>query len=267
MALPEPDSEELSELVPTRLHRAIYRVLYERQADPPTMQETQQAVRSALGDEAADQVHFSKRLRELRDHFDIPMERTGGRYTYRLAGMRDLQRPEATISKRLRAKVLRYQRCEMCGKTPKDDGVRLHVDHKLPREWGGPTEEWNLQALCSDCNEGKKAYYATFDAVAPQIMEAVTHESVHMRIGELLKAFDAEGMTTPDEVLEFVAEARGRQRYWEKRMRELRHLDWEFEPKMHDEAAVRRTEWKLIRWQPWPEEGPAAAIRRLTRAR
>jgi HNH endonuclease len=267
VALPEPDSAELAELVPTRLHRAIYRVLYGRRDNPPTVQETQEAVRATLGDEAADQVHFSKRLRELRDHFEIPTERNGARYTYRLAGMRDLTRPEATISKRLRARVLRFQRCEMCGKTPKDEGVRLHVDHKLPREWGGPTEEWNLQALCSDCNEGKKAYYATFDSVAPQIMEAVKHESVHVRIGELLKAFDDEGMTTPDEVLEFVAEVRGRQRYWEKRMRELRHLGWEFEPKMHDEAGVRKTEWKLVRSQPWPEEGPATAIRRLTRAR
>jgi hypothetical protein len=153
----------------------------------------------------------------------------------------------------------------MCGRTPKDDRVRLHVDHKLPREWGGPTEEWNLQPLCSDCNEGKKAYYATFDAVAPQIMEAIGHESVHVRIGEVLKAFNAEGLETPDEVIEFVAEARGRQRYWEKRMRELRHLGWRFEPRMFDEAGVRKTEWKLLEWKPWPKEGPGAAIRRATR--
>src|SRR5215218_4123284 len=120
------------------MHRSIYRALHERRDDPPTMEETQEAVRQELGDEAADQVHFSKRLRELRDHFDVRTERDGSRYEYRLAGMRDLARPEATISRRLRARVLRHQRCEMCGKTPKDDGVRLHVDHKLPREWGGP---------------------------------------------------------------------------------------------------------------------------------
>ena len=140
----------------------------------------------------------------------------------------------------------------------------MHVDHKLPREWGGPTEEWNLQALCSDCNEGKKAYYATFDAVAPQIMNAIGHESVHVRIGEVLKAFEAEGLETPDEVIEFVAEARGRQRYWEKRMRELRHIGWRFEPRMFDEGGIRKTEWKLLEWEPWPEEGPGAAIRRAT---
>lgn len=264
MSLPLPDSDELRELVPNRIHRSIYRALYERRDDPPTMQETQEIVRAELGDEAADQVHFSKRLRELRDTFNIPLTRNGAKYTYRLAGMRDTVRPEATINRRLRARILRHQRCEMCGKTPRDDGVRLHVDHKLPREWGGPTEEWNLQALCSDCNEGKKAYFASFDAVAPAIMAVIGYESVHMRIGELLKAFDAAGMTTPDEVIEFVAEARGRQRYWEKRMRELRHIGWEFEPRMFDEDGVRKTEWKLLASGPWPDDGPAVAIRRAT---
>jgi 5-methylcytosine-specific restriction endonuclease McrA len=265
-SLPRPDGPKLRELVPTQIHRAIYRVLYERRTDPPTMQETQEAVRAELGDEAADQVHFSKRLRELRDHFDIQTERDGARYEYRLARRRDLSKPDAKINKRLRARVLRHQRCEMCGRTPREDAVRLHADHKLPREWGGPTEEWNLQALCSECNEGKKAYYATFDSVAPQIMAAVRHDSVYLRIGELLKAFDDEGMTTPDEVLEFVAEAKGRQRYWEKRMRELRHIGWTFEPRMHDEGGVRKTEWKLGKWAPWPPEGPGAAIRRVTRS-
>jgi ribosomal protein L44E len=263
LTLPAPDSDELGELVPTRLHRVIYRTLYEGRGDPPTMQEIKDVVREELGAEIASQTHFDKRLRELRDNFDIEVVRDGARYEYRLSGVRDQTRPEATINKRLRAKVLRHQRCEMCGKTPKEDGVRLHADHKLPREWGGPTEEWNLQALCSDCNEGKKAYYGTFDAVAPQIMAAVGHADVFTRIGELLKAFDAEDMTTPDDVIEFVAESRGRQRYWEKRMRELRYIGWEFEPRMFDEGGVRKTEWKLLAWAPWPEEGPSRAIKRV----
>jgi 5-methylcytosine-specific restriction endonuclease McrA len=253
--------------VPTRLHRVIYRTLYERRDEPPTMQEIKDVARAELGREVASQTHFDKRLRELRDHFDIDVVRNGARYEYRLSGVRDLERPDATISKRLRAKVLRYQRCEMCGKTPKEDNVRLHIDHKLPREWGGPTEEWNLQALCSDCNEGKKAHYAAFDAVAPQIMVAIGYDDIFIRIGELLKAFDAEGLSTPDEVIEFVAESRGRQRYWEKRMRELRYIGWAFEPRMFDEGGVRKTEWKLLAWAAWPEEGPGRAIKRVERER
>jgi hypothetical protein len=248
------------------MHQAIYRVLHDRRDDPPTMHEVQAAVRDELGDEAANQVHLSKRLRELRDTFAIPLVRTNGQHTYKLERLKPEaeRKPDARISLRLRAKVLRRQQCEMCGRTPREHGVRLHVDHKIPREWGGPSEEWNLQALCSDCNEGKKAYYETFDSEAPEIMKAIGHESVHMRIGELLKAFAASGKWAPDEILELVAESRGRQRYWEKRMRELRHLGWEFKPHMKTVDGIRRTEWELLRWEPWPSVPIGRAIRGRT---
>jgi hypothetical protein len=262
--LPLPDSDELRALVPTRMHQAIYAVLYQRRTDPPTMQEVQAAVGAELGGEAANQVHLSKRLRELRDTFVIPLVRQGGRHTYQLERLKSEseRKPDAKISMRLRAKVLRHQQCEMCGRTPRDDGVRLHVDHKIPREWGGPSEEWNLQALCSDCNEGKKAYYATFGGASAEIMKAIKYDSVHVRIGELLKAFNALGRRTPDEILELVAESRGPQRYWEKRMRELRQLGWEFKPHLKTVDGIRRTDWELIRWEPWPEGTVAASIRR-----
>jgi hypothetical protein len=263
--LPMPGSEELRALVPTKLHREIYRVLYESRDNPRSMQEMQEVVRASLGNEAAEQVHFSKRLRELRDNFEIRVERDGSRYTYRLLRRKVADRkPSAQISNRLRARVLRHQLCAQCGRTPTRDGVRLHVDHKIPREWGGPSEEWNLQALCSDCNEGKKAYYATFDGFTDEIRAAIAHEGVHERIGELLKAFDFADKETPDELLEVVAEARGRQRYWEKRMRELRHLGWVFTPRMYEEDGVRKTAWKLQRWEPWPAGGISAEIRRQT---
>jgi hypothetical protein len=230
------------------------------------MQETQEAVRDELGDEAANQVHFSKRLRELREVFVVPLLRDGNRHTYRLERLKPQseRKPDAKISGRLRAQVLRRQRCEMCGRTPSEDGVRLHVDHKIPREWGGPSEEWNLQALCSDCNEGKKAYYATFEGCSEEIAAAVHHDSVHKRIGELLKAFSLKGLETPDDLLEVVAEARGRQRYWEKRMRELRHLGWEFTARLYDDDGVRKTAWNLVRWEPWPEGSVSGEIKRRT---
>lgn len=154
--LPRPDSPQLKELFPSDLHRAIYRVLYERRTDPPTMQEVQDAVGRDLGEQAAQQVHFSKRLRELRDHFEIPHPSAADGYRYRLSGWRAVPRGESGISTKLAARVRRHARCAMCGKTPNEDGVRLHIDHKVPREWGGKSEEENLQALCSDCNEGKK---------------------------------------------------------------------------------------------------------------
>jgi hypothetical protein len=73
-------------------------------------------------------------------------------------------RPETTsprsISLTLRYKVLSrdHFRCVACGRSPaKDPSVELHVDHITPWSRGGPTELWNLRALCSSCNLGKGA--------------------------------------------------------------------------------------------------------------
>ena len=169
------------------------------------------------------------------------------------------------MNRHLRARVLRHQRCEMCGKSPMEDGVRLHVDHKLPREWGGPTEEWNLQALCSDCNEGKKAYYATFDTVAPQVMTAIEHESVHMRIGEILKAFKdrwARHACRSDRVR--------RRGAWSTRgtgrsgCASFATSGGASSRACTTSTASARRSGQLLEWKPWPDEGPGPAIRHVT---
>jgi 5-methylcytosine-specific restriction endonuclease McrA len=56
---------------------------------------------------------------------------------------------------------LRYQvlsrdggRCVLCGRS-QADGVKLHVDHILPRSQGGTATLDNLQTLCAPCNRGK----------------------------------------------------------------------------------------------------------------
>jgi len=38
----------------------------------------------------------------------------------------------------------------------------LVVDHKIPREWGGETVSENLEAICEDCNAGKKLMRSLF---------------------------------------------------------------------------------------------------------
>jgi len=43
-------------------------------------------------------------------------------------------------------------RCRMCGRS----GVELEVDHKIPIAQGGSDALDNLQALCFDCNRGKR---------------------------------------------------------------------------------------------------------------
>lgn len=61
--------------------------------------------------------------------------------------------------RRLRYRVLRKHkaRCMCCGRSRKDNGVTIHVDHIKPRS-KYPRLELdfnNLQILCEDCNLGK----------------------------------------------------------------------------------------------------------------
>lgn len=44
--------------------------------------------------------------------------------------------------------------CCICGRTPQD-GIKLEVDHRIPRAKGGTNEPANLWTLCFDCNRGK----------------------------------------------------------------------------------------------------------------
>lgn len=48
--------------------------------------------------------------------------------------------------------------CQSCGKGAKDN-VKLHVDHKIPLEWGGTNLDDNLWVLCEECNLGKKNFF------------------------------------------------------------------------------------------------------------
>lgn len=43
------------------------------------------------------------------------------------------------------------QICSVCGKSVKDEDVEF--DHKIPWSKGGPSEEYNVRLLCSDCNK------------------------------------------------------------------------------------------------------------------
>ena len=60
----------------------------------------------------------------------------------------------------MRYKVLRKDnfQCTACGRTT-DDGIKLHIDHKVPFSLGGLTELNNLQTLCDQCNIGKSNKY------------------------------------------------------------------------------------------------------------
>ena len=67
--------------------------------------------------------------------------------------------------RRLRVRVLeKYEcKCMMCGHSPKEHGIVIHVDHIKPRSTHPHLQlkEDNLQLLCEDCNLGKSNKYKT----------------------------------------------------------------------------------------------------------
>lgn len=65
-------------------------------------------------------------------------------------------------------------RCQSCGKGV-NDGVKLHVDHKVPLEWGGNNTDDNLWTLCSSCNQAKKSFFK--DDFDPEVMKLVYAET------------------------------------------------------------------------------------------
>jgi hypothetical protein len=257
--LPHPDSDELKHLISGSAARAIYRILYEHRGHPITSAE----LRAAIGPQFGSQEQLGRRRRQLNLVFDIAVSNGA----FELVGMKPHARTQdPPISIKTRAQVLQHQRCAMCGKAPLADGVRLVVDHKVPRNWGGGNEIENLQPLCEDCNAGKKDYFESFDSYADHIRQAIDHDEPHRRIGELLKAFDGEWV--PGDLLSIVASAKQYQEDWQKRARELRTLGWIIETrKAYNEGARVRTYYRATHVEPWPDGPIASEIRRRERAK
>lgn len=61
-------------------------------------------------------------------------------------------------------------RCQACGMGT-SDGVKLHVDHKIPVDCGGGNDDDNLWILCAPCNLGKKAFFK--DDLDSEVMKVV----------------------------------------------------------------------------------------------
>jgi 5-methylcytosine-specific restriction endonuclease McrA len=245
--------------------RAIYDFLYRRRSSPPTMVEIR-AMAAARQGEAHSQT--DRRVRYLREiGLDVPAVRDGKQHRYHLRGWRPggPRKGGPKISRRIRAEVLAPQRCAQCGRTPLDHGVVLVVDHKIPQNWNGGDEIENLQPLCEDCNGGKRDFYSSHDANAERIKKAIALDSPHMRIGELLLAFD--GGWVPGDLIGIVASAQAYQEDWQKRLRELRTLGWKIEhQKRHNEGARIRTYYRVTHSEPWPPGDPGAEIRRREKA-
>jgi len=87
----------------------------------------------------------------------------------------------------------------------------------------------------------------------PEWINAVLrHKSVHVRLGETLKAFKGEPVDAV--TLEFVAN----QDNWKKRIRDLRYLGWKvLASKKRMPNGRVRSFYRLVKAQPWPENASA----------
>lgn len=257
--LPLPDSEELKKLVKGSISQKIYRVLYENRDKPLTLAQ----IREGLNLTTTEQGQFDRRMRDLYPIFEFEKPRNGSSYMYRIVKLLDVQLNTSSISAKIRAEVLKEQRCAQCGKTPLEDQIKLDVDHKIPQKWGGTNDIDNLQPLCKECNNGKRDFYATFDEYTEQIKAAVNYDEPHRRIGELLKVF--KGEPVPSQLLERVANAKQYQDDWQKRMRELRVLGWMIDSTRQKEGKRFVAYYALRQSKPWPEGNIRKEITRLER--
>jgi len=150
-------------------------------------------------------------------------------------------------------------RCGLCGRSAEKHGVLLVVGHKGARGWGGETVPDNLESICEDCNSRMKVYFESMDAKwMPRVMG---HKSVHVRLGETLKAFKGEAVDAA--TLKFVAN----QGNWPARVRELRYLGWEVETFNRRISKTRVSSfYRLVKSRPWPID-PTGVIRQYERDR
>jgi len=221
-----------------------------------------------------EQTHLDRRKRDLKKWFVIEKitstvivdskKRTVTLYRYK--GKRQHITDQGQVSQRLRAEVIHsaHGRCQMCGKTIEANGVTLVVDHKKPREWGGSNDRQNLWAICEECNAGKKAYFSSLNVDSDMMKKVMAHESVHVRIGELLKAVGVD-KRTPSSLLDVVAD----QDDWQKRLRELRYpvIGWEIDTQLYKSASGKKQADYILRsYKPWPDD-PSGTIRRFEQER
>ena len=234
----------------TVIHRRILELLIQ---NPKGLSITE--IRKRLELSGEEQQHLDRRIRDLDEEHQIDRLRSKGATLYVYVGPRIVPRKRGPIPKKVRGEVLLKANgaCAMCGRTIGKDGITLEVDHIVPVAWGGTSDIWNLQALCSEDNAAKKAYFAGFD---PQLMKRVyAYPKVHQRIGQLLIALH------PKYVESSLLGAVAIQDDWHKRLRELRTIGWKITVQKTHHANGRVTSaYKAEIWTTLSGD-PAADIR------
>jgi len=131
---------------PGDIHRKIVELLI---ANPLGL--TSGDIRAKLKLQPNEQAQLDRRRRDLKKWFNIEKGfLADGRTVYIYRGERAEPFAADTLDLKTRAVVFGMARgkCQMCGRTIAEHGITLVVDHKTPRDWGGPTELGNLWAVC-----------------------------------------------------------------------------------------------------------------------
>lgn len=109
---------------------------------------------------------WPRRVRELRSvGWDIEYLTSARAYRLRSKDQnaRHIQTGGIGLKQRYRVITRDHSKCRRCGAAV-EDGVKLVVDHIIPRDWGGGNDDTNLWTLCEPCNLGKKAWQSDIDA-------------------------------------------------------------------------------------------------------
>ena len=117
---------------------------------------------------------WTRSLRSLRDlGWIVIYNRSNKTYCFPYSEPRGEPRDRRYIPKDVRARVeIRdVSTCQMCGRSVRNDGITIHIDHIVPLSWGGGTVVDNLQCLCRECNEGKKNWVAN---ESPDLMKEIS---------------------------------------------------------------------------------------------
>jgi hypothetical protein len=155
-------------------------------------------------------------------------------------------------------------RCQMCGKTVVNHGAYLLTDAPWPGGWRGTVGLLDLWAICDECDAGMRDYLPSARGNDELVRRVAAHKSVHMRIGELLKAVGV-GNRAPSSLIEVAAGQSG----WRQRLRELRYpvIGWKIECRLYKgPGGRRRSDYLLVSYREWPQD-PTGAIRRFEQAR
>jgi hypothetical protein len=259
--LPRPNSAELHAVVKGEEERLVYGLLYDRRHSPPSNDEIREFASDHYGE---PRTWADRRARNLRAHFVIRTVNLGGnRYGYQLLGWRKDAHPSAgrtSIPKRLEVLVLEDwgARCALCGRAPKEDKVKLVLDHIVPVHWGGLTVRTNLRPLCEEHNHARQAWIKEMEPHAHALRQAIALTTVWERIGTLLKAL--EGQWVSVDLIQAVAREENRGDPT-RRLRDLRvALGWTYTWKRRKVGKRTETLYRLDSWKPWPQGGPAKAI-------